>query len=435
MENNNNAKENGGIPDSAESRQQPGGLRSILYRFIPGAKKKQIREKAGGNMNWFKEFLWNLSGHQKEVLKSTQVDQYKAEIVGSLLLMVGVFASLAWTFFFSTVIGSIWIAALCGIVAGFFILLFDRALICSLSYGNKNFWALGFRFALALLLGVFLSQPIILKLYEPDIRREATLLLDKKNQERHAELEKVYSSELQLLQLSRDRIYNTLDEKQKMVRINEDAFKKEMDGSAGTGRWGYNTVSQKKESIYLKDLEEYKTLTARSEPELKWINARIDSLNGKIAAQFNSYVQANAAEGFLIQVEALQSLLSKDETNTLRNRYILLLVILTLIELSALISKLILNTSSYSSKVDFIIQKEIRNSEIDKDILFSKLDVYKRLTLEREQKTIEEFFAKTDAVKDDKLNEITEEWAKSKDQPYKKAWMTVWERLILHDKN
>jgi hypothetical protein len=349
--------------------------------------------------------------------------------------MVGVFASLAWTFFFSTVIGNIWISAFCGIVAGFFILLFDRALICSLSYGNKNFWALGFRFALALLLGVFLSQPIILKLYEPDIRREAAILLDKKNQDRHAELEKVYSSELQLLQISRDRIYNTLDEKQKMVRINEDAFKKEMDGSAGTGRWGYNTVSQKKESIYLKDLEEYKTLAARSEPELKWINARIDSLNGKIAAQFNSYVQANAAEGFLIQVEALQSLLSKDETNTLRNRYILLLVILTLIELSALISKLFLNTSSYSSKVDFIIQKEIRNSEIDKDILFSKLDVYKRLTLEREQKTIEEFFAKTDAVKDEKLNEITEEWAKSKEQPYKKAWMTVWEKLILHDKN
>src|SRR5512133_1221124 len=194
------------------------------------------KRRTGGDMSWFNEFLWNLSGHQKEVIETTQVDRYKAEIVGSLLLMVGVFASLAWTFFFSTVIRNIWISALCGLVAGFFILLFDRALICSLVYGKKNLWALGFRFALALLLGIFLSQPIILKLYEPDIKREAALLIDKKNQDRKAEMEKTYASERQLLQSNRDRLYQSLDEKLKMVHVNEEAFKKEMDGSAGTGR-------------------------------------------------------------------------------------------------------------------------------------------------------------------------------------------------------
>jgi hypothetical protein len=400
--------------------------------------KQNLNQKAGktgGSMSWSKSLLWNLSGHQKEIISRTEVDRYKAEIVGSLLLMVGVFASLAWTFFFSTVIPNIWISALCGIVAGFFILLFDRALICSLSYGNKNIWALSFRFALALLLGVFLSQPIILKLYEPDIRREAAILIDKKNQERKSELEKVYTSELELLKISRDRIYNSLDEKHKQLVVNEEAFKKEMDGSAGTGRWGYNTVSQKKEAIYLKDLDEYKNMVTKSDPELKWINARLDSLQTKIDMQFSQYARINETQGFLIQAEALQSLLNKDETHTLRNRYILLLVILTLIELSALISKLILNTSSYAKKVELRIEEEIHHSEIDKELSYNKLDTYKRLTLEREQKTIEVFFEKTHAINEKKVNEIIEEWAGSKEQGYKEAWASFWEKLILHDKN
>ena len=203
-----------------------------------------------------KRILWAISGHQHDIIIETKVDNYRAMIVGAILLMVGIYATLAWTFFFSLVMQSIVMAFMCGLFAGFFILLFDRALICSISYGKKNIWALSFRFALALLLGVFLSQPIILKLYEPDIKREAAILIDKKNQERKMELEKIYAVEVQTLKQRQVFINNSLDNKQKQLLTNEQAFKQEMDGSAGTGRWGYNTVSQKKEGIYKKDLLE-----------------------------------------------------------------------------------------------------------------------------------------------------------------------------------
>jgi hypothetical protein len=41
------------------------------------------------------------------------------------------------------------------------------------------------------------------------------------------------------------------------------------------------------------------------------------------------------------------------------------MVILTPIELSALLSKLILDTKSYSSKVEFYIQKELQEMAMD----------------------------------------------------------------------
>jgi len=343
-------------------------------------------------MKTFQRFLWAISGHQHDIISETKVDNYRATIVGAILLMVGIYATLAWTFFFSLVMTNFLIAMLCGLFAGFFILLFDRALICSISYGKKNVWALSFRFALALILGVFLSQPIILKLYEPDIKREAVILIDKKNQERRGELDKLYSTEVKNLQERRRFIFSSLSEKQKQLITNEEAFKKEMDGSAGTGRWGYNTVSQKKESIYKKDLAEYDQLKKETEPEVKRIDARIDTLQALINNQLAGFEKSTQDQGFLIQAEALQSLLIKDTTHTLRNRYYLLMVILTLIELSALISKLILDTSSYSKKVDYILEKEMKETAMDKEIIFSKLDIYKKLTLEREQKIVEGFF-------------------------------------------
>lgn len=376
--------------------------------------------------------MWTISGHQHDIICETKVDNYRATIVGAILLMVGIYATLAWTFFFSLVMTSFFTAMVCGLFAGFFILLFDRALICSISYGQKNIWALSFRFTLALILGVFLSQPIILKLYEPDIKREAVILIDKKNQERRSELDKLYSTEVNNLKDRRTLIFNKLSEKQKQLITNEEAFMKEMDGSAGTGRWGYNTVSQKKESIYKKDLSEYEQLKKETEPDVKRIDARIDTIQTLINTQLSGFEKSTQNQGFLIQAEALQSLLIKDTTHILRNRYYLLMVILTLIELSALISKLILDTPSYSKRVGYILEKEMKETAMDKEIIFSKLNRYTELSLERERKIVEEFFEKTNTTKDKKLDKIVDDWNVSEEQTYHNTWGILNNKLIIH---
>jgi hypothetical protein len=382
----------------------------------------------------FNEFLWFISGHQKEIIIQTKVDSFRATVIGAMLLMVGIYASLAWTFFFSTVTSNGWLDVLCGLFAGLFILSLDRALICSMSYGKRNIGALIFRFALALLLGVFLSQPIILKLYEPDVKREASILVDKKNQERKAELDKIYGAELQSLQEKRNFIINQLTQKQQQLTGNEQSFKSEMDGSAGTGRWGYNTVSKKKESIYQNSVAEYNQLKKETAPELNRLDARIDSIQRNISSQLAGFIESSKNQGFLIQAEALQSLIDKDTTHTLRNRYFLLMIILTLVELSALIAKLLLDTNGYGSKVDLAIQKEVQESLTDKEILLNKLELYKKLTIERESQIIQEFFEKTAPTSTDKIEDINQNWANTDDKSYHDIWTEIQDKLMLHNK-
>lgn len=378
-------------------------------------------------------FLWAISGHQKDIIQETKVDGYRATVVGAILLMVGIYATLAWTFFFSTVMESSLLALLCGLFAGFFILLFDRALICSISYGKKNFWALSFRFALALILGVFLAQPIILKLYEPDIKREAAILVDKKNQERKKEIEQLYGREVSDLQTRKKEINDAITSKKDQLLINEDAFKKEMDGSGGTGRWGYHTVSQKKESIYKKDLAELEELKKQAQPELKTIDTRLDTIQADINRQLKSFVNATQNQGFLIQAEALQSLLKSDKTNTLVSRYYLLMVILTLIELSALISKLILETGSYGRKVDYYLDKEKKEIDTDKELFTNKVDNYRNLTLERETSVIKEFFEKSNSVRQGKMDDIIRTWQEDSHQTYNNTWGIMQNKLFIHN--
>lgn len=385
-------------------------------------------------MDKLNRILWAISGHQREIIAETKVDNYRATIVGAILLMVGIYATLAWTFFFSTVMESFFTALICGLFAGFFILLFDRALICSISYGKRNIWALGFRFLLALILGVFLSQPIILKLYEPDIKREAVILIDKKNNERKKELEKMYAPEVAGLAVRLAEIDTALAQKRAQLLANEEAFKKEMDGSGGTGRWGYHTVSQKKEGIYKKDLAEYEELKRQTQPEINAIAARMDSIQADINRQLDVFIEATKNHGFLIQAEALQSLLTNDKTNTLRNRYFLLMVILTLIELSALISKLILETGSYGKRVDYILDREMKETATDRELFTNKIENYKKLTLERETSVINDFFGKTDPVQQKKMDNLVNDWGNSNNgQTYRNTWDIVQKHLMIHD--
>jgi hypothetical protein len=167
--------------------------------------------------NKIRDYLWSISGHQKEIMLQTKIDGFRAVIIGSMLVMVGIYATLAWTFFFSTVTHNVFLSLMCGFFAGTFIVFFDRAIISTLSSGKRNLWALGFRFLLAILLGAFLAQPIILKVYERDIKREAVLLIDLKRQERKAELDKLYASEVSSLLKRRDELKALVDKQNQQM--------------------------------------------------------------------------------------------------------------------------------------------------------------------------------------------------------------------------
>ena len=378
-----------------------------------------------------KEFLWSISGFKKDVISNCSADSYHAQIIGTLLFVVGVYSTLAWTFFFQSVGVGILLSLGAGIFMAFFIVSLDKSLIASMSTGRVNLFSFGFRMILAFLLGIFLSQPMILKFYQNDINREAKILIDRKNKERKKELQSLYKSDIDLMTDQNSILQTEKKNKINLINQSEIDFKQEMDGSGGTTRWGYNEVAKRKESILKQHQQDLDSLQTKIDK----IQSGINEINDIITAEVDKFIKENPAHGALVQTEALYSLLDKDKTGNLELRFYLLSFILTLIELSALIAKMLFETKSYRSQMQAITDKEVKSSENDKEISLGKLDETKRLMMETELNIIKEFFDKTSPVNSNKLDELVEEWKKdaATDKTYKDLWESFRGKLLIHE--
>lgn len=378
------------------------------------------------------DFLWSLAGFKKEVISKYQVEGFHAKIIGSLLILVGLYATFAWTFFFQTVTENPIIPIIAGIFMGFFILSFDRALIASLASGKSNILALIFRFVLALLLGIFLSQPMILKFYQPEIKREAELLYLEKIQEQKNERIALYDSDKLALEEQEILLQNQLTKKLSELQKAEKDFKQEMDGSGGTGKRGYAAISKQKEEIYRRHIQEYEELQAEIKPIKNTLRIKLEEMNTTIATEVAEFETENALFGTLMQVEALHSLMKKDTSGALSTRYYLLSFILILIELSALIAKLLFKTNNYRRKVELISEMEGKNADTDREIALGRLEEYKNKIEVNETALIQRFFSESDKVNEEKMDELMSEWRDSKDKTFKDYWNKFLDRFMIH---
>lgn len=88
-----------------------------------------VSQKENYTPDQFTQFLWWLSTAEKELLTDCVVDRNRFKIIGMTVLATWAFATLAWTYFFSTVIDSTFLFILSGLFMGFIVLTVDRALI------------------------------------------------------------------------------------------------------------------------------------------------------------------------------------------------------------------------------------------------------------------------------------------------------------------
>ena len=115
------------------------------------------------------KFLLFLAGFKEDVINNSKIDKFHAIAIGCIMLFVWIYATLAWYLFFYTAFDMGLEAIPMGFLFGYFIICFDRALIASMVVQN-NKTGIAFRFILAILLGVFLSQPVILKIYQQEVK-------------------------------------------------------------------------------------------------------------------------------------------------------------------------------------------------------------------------------------------------------------------------
>ncbi len=373
------------------------------------------------------ELLWWLATAEKELIKDCVVDRNRYRIVGMTVLCTWLFATLAWTYFFSTVIDNVFLYIGSGVFMGFVILSIDRALIKGINRFNKNkFTPLLFRGLLALTIGTFMAQPAILYMFDKEIKMQVSLDNEKRKLNKRNELDLLYKNRKDELLKEKTALQKSLDAKYADVNTAREKFIAETDGSGGSGKVGIKDIAIAKRNEYQKLDEEYKALQTQNQQRLTAIDDELGQMETTIKKQETDFLNY-LNNGFLTRIEAMNNLLK--DNSALQFRYYLILIILMLIELMPVIGKTILPAGVYDEKVrqreslEKIMAEE--SAEYEKEMK----RLYNKLSMKQDTETMEEFFEMQKQEQTAKLVHFGKEW-KRNDENVIGFWEKVKQQMI-----
>ncbi len=381
----------------------------------------------------FTEFLWWLATAEKEILVDSVVDRNRYRIIGMTVLATWAFATFTWTYFFNTIVDSVFSAIGLGIFMGFIILTIDRALIKGITKFNKRKFApLLFRALLAITIGTFMAQPAVLYMFDKEIKLQTSLDNEKKKMLKQQELETLFKNQKESLTKQTAAIKNELALKYEAVSKARENFLAETDGSGGTGKIGIKDIAIAKRNEYQKLDGEYQSLLKENQPKLDSADAALKEMGNKIKAEEANFV-LYLNNGFLTRVEALNNLLKNN--GALQFRYYLIVFILMLIELMPVIAKTMLPSGSYDEKVMLREEMEINiaNSNMRKEQQLKEL--YNQMAFENDSEAITAFFALTKDDRNEKMKAFSKKWKDENHQTYDGLWEKMKKEILTKQEN
>lgn len=376
---------------------------------------------------WTK-FLWWLSTAEEGILKNCVTDRNRYSIIGMSVLATWLFATLAWSYFFSTVVENVFAVIALGIFMGWIILTIDRALIKGINKFNKQkILPLVFRGLLAITIGTFMAQPALLYLFNKEIHVQISLDNEQKKKDKLLQSEVAIASSKNQLTQQRNELQKRLDEKYKEVNIARNSFIAETDGTGGSKKIGLKDIAKAKQNEYEKLNGEYQLLSTQLQPQINLIDSSLNVIQSSIQKEQQQF-EILLNDGFLTRIEALNNL---TKTNTaLQFRYYLIVFILVLIELMPVLSKTFLSSGSYEEKLLLTekSEKELAQQSIENELQLKKQ--FNQSAYENDSKNITEFFTNAKKESSDKIKSHVEEW-KNSNTTANDLWNEVKENLLL----
>ena len=381
----------------------------------------------------FTKFLWWLSTAEKELIKDCTVDRNRYAITGMAVLGTWLFATLAWSYFFSTVVNNVLTAILLGIFMGLIILGIDRALIKGITANNKRkAGPVLFRLVLALTIGTFMAQPALLYLFDKEIHVQISLDNEQRKMTKQREVDSVYTASVTQLQQQKNSLQQQLNTKYKEVAVSRNAFIAETDGTGGSGKIGLKDIACAKQNEYIKLDSSYTQLNALIRPQLNSADSALNAINQskqKEMVAFNTLMN----DGFLTRIEALHHLI---QNNTAAQfRYYLLIIILVLIELMPVIAKSLLPDGTYDEKVRLreIMERQVTETNIQHEGRLKEL--YNKLAYEQDCEFIRGFFDEARNERKLKMLERLQRWKESDNDSFDQMWESIKRNVLTKQEN
>lgn len=392
-----------------------------------------ISQREGYAPSRFTRFLWWLSTAEPEILADCVVDRNRYAIVGMNVLGTWAFATLAWTYFFSTVVGNWAVAVLPGLFMGAMILTIDRALIKGISRSNKQrFLPLAFRTVLAVVIGLFMAQPALLYLFDKEIHVQISLDNEQRKKDKRNRQDSVYFAERTLLQQKNNSLQQALNSRYTEVSAAREAFIRETDGTGGSKKIGLKDIAQAKQREYEKLDADYRVLEQQLLPQVRNNDSLITLINTSIEKEQAAFALL-LNDGFITRIEALNHLVQNN--TSVAFRYYLLVAILLLIELMPVISKTLLPEGSYDTKLRLReeLEKQLTDNNHTRELALKEL--YNQTAFEQDSHFIKVFFNQSEQERQQKMTAQLKAWKEGENKSFDGLWEDLKREMLTKQEN
>lgn len=381
----------------------------------------------------FTHFLWWLSTAEKELITDCVIDRNRFSIIGYIVLTTWLFATGAWTYFFSTAIENPWIYIPLGFFMGFIVLCIDRALIKGINRKNRNrFTPFLFRGLLALTIGLFMAQPAILFLFDKDIKVQISLDNENRKAQKRKELDSLYGQRKIELVKAKKEIELTQALQQATVNEALNNYLKEADGTGGSGKVGIEKIALAKKIAYEQLDAEKKNSMMQLKPRLDSIERALGNVESIIQKEEDAFAKL-LNTGFLTRMQGLNNLLNAN--NALRFRYYLIVAILMLIELMPVIVKSLLPSGAYEEKVAL-------REEMEKDLAYENINhekelkkLYNSLATENDSQAIRDFFILSKEDRQEKMRNLSKKFKDDQRETFDSTWEKIKRGILSKQEN
>ncbi|TCJ12626.1 DUF4407 domain-containing protein [Flaviaesturariibacter flavus] len=361
----------------------------------------------GGN------FLWWCAGAHTKLLKQYPSESIKYSGLGGILLATLVLAALSSGYAIYSVFNHWGWAVAFGLLWGLIIFNFDRFLVSTMrKYGvskRRQFLLAVPRILLALLIGVTIARPLELKIFEKEINVKMVENTHRKIQRNDSLLAMETKAQVASAEAERGRIVARRNSLEDSLRVLQNAYVQEADGTGGSGRRGIEQLTRLK-------MNAWQTAQAQYTPELAQLAASLrtqdsliaDARNGMEGKRRGYEATAGANLGFLERNKALSDL--SDEEPSVWWTTLMVSLLIILLETGPILSKLIMPVGPYDIA---LAREELLQMAADENAMFKGRDLLfdkKKKFYERQRALSTELVDKLTELQRKHIDEELDKW-------------------------
>ncbi|MBS1572413.1 MAG: DUF4407 domain-containing protein [Bacteroidetes bacterium] len=313
---------------------------------------KNNLQKYNPSMNWFQHFLMICSGGNIHILKKSPSEWNKFSGIGGIVLFTAVFASLSAFYAIFTIFDEIWISISFALLWGLMIFNLDRYIVSSIkktgSVWNQLFMTIP-RLILAGFLGIVISKPLELKIFEKEINKQLNTIIERNKKQLQNEMNGRILQQSGPFDTEKKQIQQKIAEYQKSYDSAAVELEKEILGTKTgltSGKVGYGTNAKRKEELKEKRKQDLENYQKQAQPRLEYLDKETSKVYTNIENERNKTEKIeDRFNGFAARLQALEELGKNSHIMAIASLFIMGLFIT--LEISPVLIKLISSVGPY----------------------------------------------------------------------------------------